>query len=373
MEEKRDLAKVQAFISCVSFPTTIDEVLDLAENDDSFTVEIILDAGNYEYLEWTVPKWARKGDIVLFYHAKTGNVKISNLRRQLREDEEYSDDQKELISVWIEKAKQLFKETGGRILAVGRLSTDPYYVSSSEFDNPGVVHYNMNMWAQIEDVWVFDDPIHINEMSEYITIVRQASITPLFGEAYERLKEAIWEVNDVPEYYADSESVALPLYEIDSTNWLKVSMENGRKFRFESQFRSFYVDYLLKDICDTSEIYRECPCLQNESVHPAYVDNVIIIGGRYLPVEVKLNIAIEKDIIGQIRNYCSLSKLFLNSNSNHLAPMDKVVGNRVMIIDEIAIYMYDDEKHEVKEIIQLDEIKNKTDLQELRSVILKLM
>ena len=369
MEENNTLAKVQAFISCVSFPTTIDEVLDIAENDDVYTVEIVLDAEQYEYLEWTSPKWARKGDIIIFYHAKTGNVKISNLRRQLREDDEYDDNQKALISAWIEKANTLFKETGGRILAVGRLSTDPYYLSSSEFDNPEVVHYNMNMWAQVEDVFVFDNPIHIKQMSDYITIARQASITPLFGEAYKRLKDAIWEENDIPTYYADSESVAVPLYEINSSNWLKISKAHGRKFRFESQFRSFYVDFLLKAISDNGEIYRECPCMKQRSVHPSYVDNVIVIGGRYLPVEVKINISVEKDLIGQVRKYCNLTKLFLNSNSSRLAPIEMVVRDRVLIIDEIAIYIYNNEKGDMQNVMRLDEIEDEKDLQRLKTII----
>ena len=242
-------------------------------------------------------------------------------------------------------------------------------MSSSEFDNPEVVHYNMNMWAQVEDVFVFDNPIHIKQMSDYITIARQASITPLFGEAYKRLKDAIWEENDIPTYYADSESVAVPLYEINSSNWLKISKAHGRKFRFESQFRSFYVDFLLKAISDNGEIYRECPCMKQRSVHPSYVDNVIVIGGRYLPVEVKINISVEKDLIGQVRKYCNLTKLFLNSNSSRLAPIEMVVRDRVLIIDEIAIYIYNNEKGDMQNVMRLDEIEDEKDLQRLKTII----
>ena len=96
---------------------------------------------------------------------------------------------------------------------------------------------------------------------------------------------------------------------------------------------------------------------------------MIVIGGRYLPVEVKINISVEKDLIGQVRKYCNLTKLFLNSNSSRIAPMDMVVRDRVLIIDEIAVYIYDNEKGEVKNLTRLDEIKDENDLQRLKIII----
>ena len=94
MEDTNNIEDVQAYISCVSLPSTIDELMDLAERDELFPVEIVLNAEDYEYLEWTAPRWARKGDIVLFYFSKTANVKLSNLRRELREDTFYNSSQK---------------------------------------------------------------------------------------------------------------------------------------------------------------------------------------------------------------------------------------------------------------------------------------
>ena len=371
MKNQDEIVEVQSFISCVSFPTTIEEMLDLAENNDLFSVEKVLLGDKYDYLEWTVPRWAREGDVVLFYHAKTGNVRLSNLRKQLKEDDYYDEDQKRLITTWIEKANRIFKEYGGRILAVGRLTTDPYYLSSSEFDNPGVVHYNMNMWAKIEDVFIFHNMIHINRVSSFVNITRQASVTPLFGEAYVQLKEAIWEESDIPVYYAESESVAMPLYKINSNNWLEINLKYGRKYRFESQFRSFYVDYFLRWISDENVFYRECPCLTEAAVHPAYVDNVILIDGKYLPVEVKLNVNNEKDLVGQVKKYCDLSKLYLNSNSNELAPINLVIKPFVLIFDVNAIYLYDNRKGKNCKIFQLDNIRSEDNLTEVRSYLVE--
>ena len=72
---------VQAYISNISFPDSLDEVRDYA---NFFDIETILTGGNedgYEEreVEWTAPKWCKKGDVVFFMHAKTANSKIRKL------------------------------------------------------------------------------------------------------------------------------------------------------------------------------------------------------------------------------------------------------------------------------------------------------
>ncbi|MBR1457773.1 MAG: hypothetical protein IJ595_00135 [Oscillospiraceae bacterium] len=90
---------VQAYISNISFPTSLDEVYSYAH---LFNMEMILgcdfynllndenymDFGNVEKYEsrkteWTAPKWCKDGDIVLFMHSKTANARISAMKTQL--------------------------------------------------------------------------------------------------------------------------------------------------------------------------------------------------------------------------------------------------------------------------------------------------
>ena len=70
---------VQAYISNISFPNSLDEVYNYAH---FFNMEAIIrggDDGEYEDREtaWTAPKWCKKGDIVFFMHAKYANSKIT--------------------------------------------------------------------------------------------------------------------------------------------------------------------------------------------------------------------------------------------------------------------------------------------------------
>lgn len=71
---------VQAFLNNISFPKTLDELEYFAER---FNVEEIL---NVKETEWTAPKWAVKGDIVFFFHAKTAIQKITMLETKLKQE-----------------------------------------------------------------------------------------------------------------------------------------------------------------------------------------------------------------------------------------------------------------------------------------------
>ena len=64
---------VQAFINNISVPKTLEELYNhyLKGNDAQNLVKEIVTEGS---TEWTVPKWAKRGDIVFFYACKDGKV-----------------------------------------------------------------------------------------------------------------------------------------------------------------------------------------------------------------------------------------------------------------------------------------------------------
>ena len=92
-------------------------------------------------------------------------------------------------------------------------------------------------------------------------------------------------------------------------------MEYRLSFNLEIQFRSCYTDYLLRALGDQKTIFKECPCYKLS--HPVtYVDNVVRINKRLLPVEVKLNIAMESNLEGQCVQYCMLDQMIINTNKS---------------------------------------------------------
>lgn len=116
-------------------------------------------------------------------------------------------------------------------------------------------------------------------------------------------------------------------------------------------------------------VYRECPCLKKKSVHPSYVDNVIKIHGLYLPVEVKLNIDAERDIIKQVKKYCELTKLYLNTATEELADNNSIASNNVLIIDVNNIYWFDYKRNTLEMLISLEELKDEKDISKVKERI----
>lgn len=115
----------------------------------------------------------------------------------------------------------------------------------------------------------------------------------------------------------------------------------------------------------------ECPCIK-QGRKPSFVDNVIVLDGKYLPVEVKLNINAEKDLVGQLRKYCALDALKLD-NKGRLAPLDKLFNRGVLTIDTNAVYWYSDLNQSIRQIWTLDSVSNKQDILDLREQIILLM
>ena len=174
---------VQAFISNISFPRTIEELRVFVEDVGQFNVEEILTCSE---TEWTVPKWAVKGDIVLFFHAKTAIQRIRHLKiilESYQKDYDY-----DILMKGLERSERLYKQYGGKIFAIGRILDKPYY-DYREGDE--VYHWKTRIYALINDIETLQNPVDINEFSNFIRISRQSAITPVLGEDFIKLRNII--------------------------------------------------------------------------------------------------------------------------------------------------------------------------------------
>lgn len=216
---------------------------------------------------------------------------------------------------------------------------------------------------------MLERPIDISEFNEFIKISRMSGITPVFGSAYDKLKQMISEMNKVPQYFEYSYSTPFPHMLVNRENWMKLGLEYRNSFTLEIQFRQCYVDYLLKEIGDQKTIYMECPCYKGSNPI-TYVDNIIRINNKLLPVEVKLNIKLESNLEGQCEQYCTLDKLILNAKADHQAKMEKVVNDRVLIIDTYAVYMFYLVNKQIEALFDLSRLQYKEDVLELRRIVI---
>lgn len=360
---------VQAYISNISFPNSLDEVYNYAH---FFNMEAIIrggDDGEYEDREtaWTAPKWCKKGDIVFFMHAKYANSKISKLKNELLSSRErYSNSAFWTIMNALIRAKKIHEIYGGKIFAIGKISGNPAY---EKMDNENL-HWRSNIYAPIDDIFLLENLVDISEFSIELEVSRQSSITPVFGEKFDFIKKLILYKNIIVEkYFIDSVAEPMPLYKLNDDNWLKIVNCHRRDFFLEAQFRAFYVDRFLKVLGDTKAFFKECGC-KKENRSKTFVDNVIKMNGKYLPVEIKLSVSAEKDINSQLMSYCNLKQLYLTADK---VVTDNIYKDNVLVIDTDKIYVYYDKKRMIKEVFELDDIESNDDIANLRVIIINLL
>ena len=74
---------VEAFINNISVPKSLEELSEffMDGNDAQNLIRETMDFGK---TNWSAPRWAKRGDIVLFMHAKTANSTLTRLRTIVR-------------------------------------------------------------------------------------------------------------------------------------------------------------------------------------------------------------------------------------------------------------------------------------------------
>ena len=357
------MIEVQSLILNLSFPNTLDQVLQIEKTEGKFDVEVLEEAilhGNELIYEWTVSKWVKPDDIIFFMHSKSSIHTIGRLKNELKTmNGAYSQEDAEIISRGLERGIKVYKKYGGKIFAVGRVSETPTETNYAEIGT--TPHWKSRISAYVDDSFLLIKPIDLAEFSKFIKLSCGGSITPVFGSAFEQLRDIIKESNDIPAYFAESIAIPIPLRDINAENWIQVSSRFKQRFLYESQFRAFYVDFFLKALGDRKKIYSECAC-KKQTIRTSFIDNVILFNGYYLPVEVKLAVSAEHDICGQVDKYYNLDDLYLDKKENEKAPINMVYRNNVLVIDTMDIYLYSSKKHEIEKIYSLDEIKDRNDI-----------
>lgn len=362
-EEDAGAEYVQAFIDNISFPKSLEELEFFIDEMGDFSLERLLSSS---VTTWTAPRWAKIGDIVFFMHAKYARSTITRLRTQLnREKHLYSPERFKELASWIERGLKLHSQYGGRIVAVGRVSGPPT-ADSSQDSEENIFHWKSRVYAEMDRITRLEHPVHMDEFSEFIRISREGAITPVLGNSFERLRELIERTNRIPRYLKESVSSPIPLTKITDENWISLPAEYRRRFVLESQFRSYYVDHLLFGVKDKrTRLYSECRC-KKTGIPDSFVDNVIIVNKKYLPVEVKLSVSSQSNILGQVWKYSNDDTIICGDKS--VLP-EQIYTNRVLIIDTDYVYIYDADNNTISPIFTLDNMNNMTGIHELRRMI----
>ncbi|MBO5569252.1 MAG: hypothetical protein J6A79_10035 [Clostridia bacterium] len=353
---------VQSFISNMSAPTSLEE---LAYTDGLTLPENLMSAPTNE---WTAPKWAKAGDVVFFMHSKTARSSLTALRSELtsRKADFTALDYNRLLG-WLDHALDIHAQYGGKIFAVGRVCGGPEYAETDSLLE-SILHWRSRNYSAIDNILILEHPLDISSFREYIYISRGSATTPLFDKEFSHLRCDISKENALPAYVMDAVARPLPLRTINKDNWIEVSNDYRRCFILEKQFRQFYVDYLLRDIGDQKRFFTECRC-QRADINDSFMDYVMLFNGKYIPVEVKLAVSAEPNIIGQVSKYVHNSRVFLTDDGSRCAAEPDFHNGKVLVIDTDKLYMYDATTNSVIEIYDLGQLTSKGELQAVKRAI----
>ncbi len=344
---------VNAHINNISFPKTIEQLEGFIYEHGCYNVEDVINEAADGYTIWTVPRSSVVGDVVLYFHAKTAIQWIRKLETATKNlNPKFHD--KMLLAEWLQRARVLYSLYGGKIFAIGRVSSRP-----EREDDVNPYHWSGRVYADIKDLCLLETPIDISEFNSFILVSRQSAITPLPLKEFEKLKLLVKAKNPiVPKWFLESEIGDNKLSKVNQNNFLEITDLYRKRFPLEINFRSYYVDYFLK-ILSGKNVYRECRC-HTVKTPLARVDNVFEFGGKKILLEVKLNIALENDLISQLNQYIYAEYICLsNDQYNRIIDFEK---RYMFVIDVYAMYRYDVKNKSLVKIFDLDEIKNKGDI-----------
>jgi len=344
---------INAHINNISFPKTIEQLEDFIYKHGCYNVEDVLNEADEGYTVWTVPRSSVVGDVVIYFHAKTAIQWIRKLETVTKTLDPKMHD-KNLLVEWLQRARALYSLYGGKIFAIGRVSSRP---EREEEEN--VYHWTGRIYADIKDLYLLENPIDISEFNSFILVSRQSAITPLPSREFEELKSIIKAKNpSVPDWFTNSKIGDYNLSSINPNNFLDITKSYRKRFPLEINFRSYYVDYFLKSLSG-KKVYRECQC-HSVQTPLARVDNVFEFDGKKILLEVKLNIALKDDLISQLKQYICADYICLSHETNEcITDFEKEF---MFVIDVYSVYKYTVADNKLVKVSDLDNMKNKNDI-----------
>ena len=315
--------EVQSCITSITFPDNIrdyEEGLLNSEEDNGKKlndIETIVQFNCEMDLAWTAPKWLASGDIMFFYLTKSFKTNTSKLLRKARRD----------LVPFIKKADYYANLYSGSIFACAEIQAPSFYETKGIFP-----HFDSKVFAPIKSVYLFKLPVFREDFKDFIKI-GQGSITPLFGNSFEKLVNIIGTKNPLPPILKNKKSEK-GFYGINKNNWTYISCKNSKRFLNERQLRDFFIDYLVEYIKDDgSKVLEECDCFRDASL-TGIVDYFIYFGGHWLPIEAKLNIMAERDLYSQIQKYINIDYFDNKGRQFHLSK-----NEICLVIDQSGLYI----------------------------------
>ncbi len=353
-------------LACIlhsSFPKTLDQLfqmMDSPDDDDWDTnMEGILQADSEDDLSWSAKPWLKPDDVVFFY--QTGRAQkhsrsllklthqpdfeavlikaLETYRVRAHNPAKFADEIRvkvELVSL-LNRAVKLADKYVYTVFACALVKDEPYYARHD------LTYFRSRDFVELTNVHIFPRPL---KLTGEVNIER-GSATSIFGSLANAFKRNLAELNELPPYLAAADFQRVGLGQITAENWREIACDPATRYINEKQFRDNCLDYLLDELKDAgSKVYRECYCdkpgpkpVTKKGSRDGIVDNFIMIGGRWLPVEAKINILVERDLVTQLEQYVRIAGF--RASQQPKMPLDRS-GTLCLVADIYGLYLYDE-------------------------------
>ena len=154
------------------------------ENDEKTNLEALLGDAEEGHTYWTVPKFAKVGDRVLFYCAST-STDTYHLGNAIYEATERRDKK---MMAFGERERRMYSSYAGTIMCTGIITDNPYKPSDSAWSEK-------LLYAEIGKLQLIDNAVTSKEINHYLKINRYNSVTSVKPEQWKPLKELIMKRN----------------------------------------------------------------------------------------------------------------------------------------------------------------------------------
>lgn len=316
---------VESTISVLGFPRRLEELEGFFyEGDDrEWTTSIDLLIGSAGCVDpdliWTAPKWMTARDLLFMYDAKSAGRSVRRLLREMRDLDgavnrnvrpqvagltgQDSISLRKLVHM-LERANVQSEKYSGTIFGCAEISGAAEYYADDDVER----HYSGRSSVPLGQVHIFDRPLPAEELADFLRIEQSTPNTPLYSEQFDGIKQRLARHNQLPDFLHDAHVGGKTFKDVDRRNWPSISCDRGTRFINEAQLRAYLLDFLLEEVKDSrTPLLRECWCYRNGSRTGGRADYFVRVHDVWVPVEAKLNVLAEKNVLGQVAKYTHAS------------------------------------------------------------------
>lgn len=327
-----DQDSVQACITSVGFPATLEAVESMVQKNLYRAgwltdMDVLLDFHPDAGTAWTAPKWLTQGDLLFFYHTKTAKNRAAALYHQAVQQH----GQRHPLTRLLQRSTETANRLAGTLFGCAEVAGPTEYSSSDLY------HFGSRFFAPLARLYTFESPLPLDRLTDYVKI-GQATITPLYGRQFDGIQAWLAAHNQLPDFLGNAHFGEISFRTINQDNWPAIACAPQTRFIHEAQLRAYFLDYLLAEVKDAgTPVLEECQCYRRGE-KTGLADYFICIHGQWIPIEAKLNILTEKNILPQVGKYVGIDAFEPTQGPRRGKRKETRASTLCLIVDHFGIY-----------------------------------